>query len=58
MAARAESPHASGSSKKNSANDPHTATITVSAVAAGKATLTAYADDTKTVKASFDITVP
>jgi hypothetical protein len=39
------------------ADDPHTAAIHVNGVAAGKATLTAYADDSKTVKSSFDITV-
>jgi hypothetical protein len=39
------------------ASDAHSASIQVAAVAAGKATLTAYADDTKTIKASFDVTV-
>ena len=38
-------------------DEPHTATMHVSAVAAGSATLTAYADDSKTVKATFTITV-
>lgn len=37
--------------------DPVSASIQVVAVAAGKATITAYADDSKTIKASFDVTV-
>ena len=37
--------------------DPQSASVQVTGVAVGKATLTAYADDTKTIKASFDVTV-
>ncbi len=37
--------------------DAHSASIQVSAVATGTATITAYADDSKTIKASFDVTV-
>jgi hypothetical protein len=37
--------------------DPHTATMTVNAVASGTATLTAYADDTKAVNTTLQIVV-
>ena len=39
------------------ADDPNSATMHVNAVKAGKATITAYADDSKSVKSQFDITV-
>jgi hypothetical protein len=38
-------------------NDPHTATMHVTGVGPGRATLTAYADDTKAVKATLQISV-
>jgi hypothetical protein len=38
-------------------DDPHTATMHVHAVAPGTATLTAYADDTKTVKTTLTVLV-
>ncbi len=39
------------------ATDAHSASIQITAAAVGKATISAYADDTKTIKASFDVTV-
>jgi hypothetical protein len=39
------------------ATDAHAASVQINALAAGKATITAYADDSKTIKASFDVTV-